>query len=184
MKKLAIISILLLAFTALMSATISGKLTSKKSHISFYSHTSFEDITANNYKAVSTLDTQTGELVFSVPMQSFEFEKALMQKHYNSKDFLDTKKYPKAKLVAMIQDINSVKFDKDGSYKISVKGKMTIKGVTNDIEEMATLIVKGEQLTLKSTFDLTLEDYKIAFEKGKPSTNVAKTLLIKVETIY
>lgn len=184
MKKVAIISGLILFVGVLASFTISGKLTSKKSHISFYSHTSIEDITANNYKSVSTLDTKTGELVFSVPMQSFEFEKALMQKHYNSKDFLDTKKFPKAKLVATITDISGVKFDTDGTYNVNVKGDMTIKGETNKISEKATLTVKGTALTLKSKFKITLADYKIAFESGKPSTNIAKTLDINVETVY
>jgi len=32
---------------------------------------------------VSTLDSKTGEMVFSVPIQSFEFEKSMMQKHFS-----------------------------------------------------------------------------------------------------
>ena len=73
-----------------------GKFVSSKTHIKFFSHTSVEDIQANNYASVSTIDPSSGDVVFSVPMQSFEFEKALMQKHFNGEDFLDTKQFPKA----------------------------------------------------------------------------------------
>jgi len=35
-------------------------------------------IEANNYKAVGTIETSFGDILFSVPMQSFEFKKSLM----------------------------------------------------------------------------------------------------------
>ena len=54
--------------------------------------------------------------MFSVPMQSFEFEKALMQEHFNSKKFLDTKTNSKAKLVGKIADLSKVGLSRgDGS---------------------------------------------------------------------
>ncbi len=58
-----------------------------------------------NTTAVSTINPATGKIVFSVPMQGFEFEKALMQKHFNGEDFLDTKEFPKAKLTGKITNI-------------------------------------------------------------------------------
>src|SRR5690554_3884714 len=62
---------------------VEEKLKSSKSHIKFFSTTPAEDIEAHNYKAISTINLQNGKVVFSVPMQSFEFEKSLMQKHFN-----------------------------------------------------------------------------------------------------
>jgi len=50
------------------------KQTSSKTHIKFFSTTAVENIESNNYKSVSVLDTKSGDVVFSVPMQSFEFE--------------------------------------------------------------------------------------------------------------
>ena len=85
------IVIILLAFVAFAFTTEETKLVNKTGHMHFYSHTDVEDITADNYKVVSTLNPSTGDVVVSVPMQAFEFEKALMQKHYNSPKFLDTK---------------------------------------------------------------------------------------------
>lgn len=179
--------ILFASFIMLISAAFVSpleKLVSQKTHISFFSSTPVEDITANNYKATSTLDTSTGDLVFSVPMQSFEFEKALMQKHYNGKDFLDTKSFPKSKFVGKITNLDKVDFTKDGTYEASVSGKMTIKDVTNNVDEKGTIIVNGGTVTAESTFDLTLADYGINFEKGKPASNIAKTIEITFKGEY
>lgn len=161
------------------------KLTSSKTHIWFFSSTPVEDITAHNYKAISTLDTESGDVIFSVPMQSFEFEKALMQRHFNGADFLDTKGFPKAKFVGKVIDISKVDFSKAGSYSVTVTGEMTIKGKTNQVSEPGTIEIDSDgTINAKSKFDLTLADYGVAFEKGKPSTNIAKTIKINFEGEY
>lgn len=178
-------SILTFVAIAAISITAFGqKMKTTKSHIKFFSHTVAEDIEANNYKAVGTLNPSTGDIVFSVPMQSFEFEKALMQKHFNSKKFLDTKQYPKAKLKGKITNLSEVNFKKDGEYKVTVKGELTLHGITKPITEKATIIVKNGKISGKSKFNITLADYKIAFEKGKPSTNIAKTVEVTIDVQY
>lgn len=184
MKKL-LISFLSITTLTLMSFTSdSGKYISNKSHIKFFSSTPVEDIEANNYKAISTINVESGEVVFSVPMQSFEFEKALMQEHFNQKNFLHTKKYPKAQLKGHIVNLKSIDFTKDGTYDGAFKGEMTIRGESKPIEAKGTLVVEGETITLTSDFDLTLADYGIAFKKGKPSTNIAKTIQVSVLSEY
>ena len=175
----AFVLALVFAFT-----TTGGKLTSNKTHIKFFSHTSIEDISANNYKAVSTLDKTTGDVVFSVPMQSFDFEKALMQKHYNSKDFLNTKKFPKAKMVGKITNLSDIKFDTDGTYSATIKGEMTLKGVTKTIEEKGSIKVSGKTVKVDSKFKLLLADYGIEFSKGKPASNIAKTVDVTLIAEY
>jgi len=185
MKKTTILSILAVVVISLTSLTASAqKLVSSTTHFKFFSSTPAEDIQANNYKAVGTIETNTGDLVFSVPMQSFEFEKALMQEHFNSKKFLDTKTNPKAKLVGKITDLSKVDFTKDGSYTIDVTGNLTINGVTNAINEKATISVADGKVSLMSTLNVTLNDYQIAFKKGKPSTNIAKTVEVTVHANY
>lgn len=178
--KIVSIVVLLIATTS----SFAQKLASQKTSISFFSHTAVEDIKSNNFKSVSTFDTSSGDLVFSVPMQSFEFEKELMQKHFNSSDFLDTKKEPKAKLVGKIINLSQINFMKDGTYNAEVLGELTIKGTTKTINEKAILIVKGATITLKSKFNILLADYGIAFKKGKPSTNIAKSIETTVEAEF
>ena len=182
-KTMLIFAVAGFTFIASAFSPAGEKLVSKAGHISFYSHTDVEDISANNYKVVSTINTTSGEVVFSVPMQAFEFEKALMQKHYNSPKFLDTKTYPKAKLKGTITNLSEINFQKDGTYNAIVKGDLELHGVTKPITEKGTITVSGNQVSIDAKMEITLEDYKIAFEKGKPSTNIAKTVevIIKAE---
>lgn len=176
---LAVLVVSLYSFT-----TTSGKLKSTKNHIHFFSHTDMEDISADNYSSVSTLDKLTGEAVFSVPMQSFQFEKALMQKHFNSPDFLDTKAFPKAKFIAKINHIEQVDFTKDGTYTVTITGNMTIKATTKSITEKGSIIINDGKVSVHSKFNLVLADYGISFEKGKPASNIAKNVEVTIDADY
>jgi len=181
MKKSGILMILMtVGILTTAFSPIGDKLVSSETHIKFFSTTPAEDIEANNFKSVSTFNQATGELVFSVPMQSFEFEKSKMQKHFNSSKFLDTKSNPKATL----NNPEKVDFNKSGVYSALVTGDLTINGVTKAINENVTFEVKGNEIILNSKFNITLADYKIAFEKGKPSTNIAKTVEVTVIAKY
>lgn len=182
MKKL--IFALPLAALVLFAFTGPGRLISKNTHVKFFSHTAVEDITANNYKVVSTLDPSSGEVGFLVPMQSFEFEKALMQEHFNGKDFLNTKDYPKAKFTGKITNLSEIDFSKDGTYTATVVGEMTIKDTTKPLETKGTITVNGQSVIANSTFKLVLADYGITFKKGKPSTNIAKEVEATVKAEY
>lgn len=185
MYKSKILLVAVLLFVSLTAFKLStSKYVSQKTHLNFYSHTDIEDISADNYKTISTLDTSSGEVVFSVPMQSFEFKKSLMQKHFNSAKFLDTKQFPKAKFVGKITNNNSIKYEVNGVYQVSIKGDMTIKGKTKTLMEKGSVTVVNGIVKVSSEFNLTLSDFGVAFEKGKPSTNIAKTVKVKVEAEY
>ncbi|CAN5332179.1 hypothetical protein BH23BAC2_BH23BAC2_00440 [soil metagenome] len=184
MKKSVIFTLASFIIISLASFTAATKLGSNKTHIKFFSSTPAEDIESNNYKAVSTIDPGSGEIVFSVPMQSFEFDKALMQKHFNNKEFLDTKSHPKAKLTGKITNLDDVNFSKDGTYNVEIKGDLTIKGSTKPFHEKGTINVKGQKVEANSKFTVTLADYGVAFEKGKPATNVAKSVEVTVFAEY
>jgi len=185
MKKsiLSLAIVIVAIITSAFSPTV-GKLVSKTGHVNFFSHTAIEDITADNYKVVSTLETTTGELIYSIPMQSFEFEKSKMQQHFNSGKFLDTKQFPKSKFKGMITNLSDVNFDVDGTYKANVTGDLTIHGETKSLTENATITIASGVVTIDVVMDITLADYKIAFEKGKPSTNIAKTVKATIKTVY
>ena len=71
------------------------KYMSTESTVSFYSEAPLENIEAESTKGKSILDVGTNEIVFSVPISSFIFEKSLMQEHFNEK-YMESDKYPKA----------------------------------------------------------------------------------------
>ena len=184
MKKLGLV--IALGFIVTMSSfrPDDTKVITKTGHINIFSHTVAEDIKANNYKVTSTLDPASGAMVFSVPMQGFEFEKALMQKHFNSPKFLDTKQFPKAKFKGAITNLSAINLTKDGTYNVSVKGDLSLHGITKKIEEKGMVTVKGGAITATSKFNIVLADYKIAFEKGKPSKNIAKEIELNIKMNY
>lgn len=159
------------------------KLITKTGHISFFSHTVAEDITAHNYKVTSAITLSTGAIVFSVPMQSFEFEKAMMQKHFNSPKFLDTKTFPKAKFKGSI-DGDKPDLTKNGKYNVTISGELTIHGVTKKVTEKGIIEVTDAAIKASAKFKVVLADYEIAFEKGKPSTNVAKEVELTLDLTY
>lgn len=161
-----------------------SKLVSNKTHVHFFSTTPAENIEANNFKSISTIDTKTGAIVFSVPMQSFEFKKWLMEKHFNTEKFLDTKAFPKAKLTGIITNLSDVNFEKNGTYNANVKGELTIKGKTNPINEKAIITVTGSNIKVNTKFNIILADYGVAFEKGKPSTNIGKSVEVTVDADF
>ena len=185
MKKLSILTLITIVTYSLVAfKPAPEKWVSSKTHVKFFSTTPAEDIEANNYSTVSTIDPGTGEVVFSVPMQSFEFEKSLMQKHFNQDDFLDTKNHPKAKFTGKITNLEEINWEEDGTYSATISGDLTIKGVTKPYTEKGSITVSGNSIKTNSTFNVTLADHSIAFEKGKPSTNVAKTVEITLIAEY
>ncbi len=184
MKNVSILAITLSILLFSAFTTIEDKLITKDVHISFFSHTAVEDIAANNYKVVSTLNMASGDVVFSVPMQSFEFENALMQKHFNGPDFLNTKEFPKAKFNGKINTIGNVDYTKDGTYNVQISGNLTIKDTSKPLSEKATITVEGEKISLDSKMKVVLANYGITFTKGKPSTNISKEVEVVVKAVY
>jgi len=84
----------------------------------------------------------------------------------------------------MVTNMSKIDLTKDGIYSVTVKGDLTMHGVTKSIDEKGTVTVKGGVMTATSKFKLVLADYKIAFEKGKPSKNIAKEVELTIKMDY
>jgi len=120
-----------------------------------------EKIEAINNEVANIVDGKTGNIVFQVPVKSFKFERELMQEHFNE-NYMESDKYPKAEFKGAISNLSAVTFTKDGTYNVSVAGKLTMHGVTNEVNVPGTITVKGNKITLKAKFATKLADYKIA----------------------
>ncbi|MCK5700758.1 MAG: hypothetical protein KAI29_06380, partial [Cyclobacteriaceae bacterium] len=68
-----------IVFALLLSSTwvMGQKYKSSEGEIKFYSEELLEDITAINKKVNSVFDSESGQIVFSIPMTGFNFEKSL-----------------------------------------------------------------------------------------------------------
>ncbi len=150
--------------------------------ITFSSEAPLEKIEASNQKATSIIDIATGKMEFAVLIKAFQFEKALMQEHFNE-NYMESDKYPKAIFKGTIADISAVDFSKDGNYPVKVKGKLTIHGETNEVEAEGTINVKDGKISAISTFEVAVADYKIKIP-SVVKDNIAKTVQISVDMNY
>jgi len=158
------------------------KIYTKNGNISFFSKTNMEDIKADNNQVMSVLNTQTGELQFSVLIKSFQFQKALMEEHFNE-NYLESGKYPKATFKGTIADIRKVNLTADGTYPVSVSGDLTMHGVTNKVTTKGKIVVTGGKITGNTIFSVALADYKIEVPK-LVENNIAKNIEITVNCLY
>ncbi len=176
MKKIKLLSIV---FILVASAGYSQKYITKNGYIKFYSETPMETIEAHNRQVNSALDISTGDFVFKVLIKSFEFEKALMQEHFNE-NYMESDKFPDATFSGKISNLSSIDFTKDGKYEADVEGDLKIHGESKKVKEKGTFEVMGGKITGKSVFMVHLADYKIKI----PNTvvnNIAEDIQVTVE---
>jgi polyisoprenoid-binding protein YceI len=133
------------------------KYTTEKTFVSFFSDAAIEDITAENTKTAGVFNAATGDIAFSVPIKEYQFQKSLMQEHFNEK-YMETEKYPKSTFQGKV---NGYDANATGTQSVTSTGKLTIHGETKDVEIPGTIEKQGDKLIMKSKFIVKLEDYKI-----------------------
>jgi hypothetical protein len=145
--------------------------------IGFYSKMPLEDIKAENNQVYAVIDAGKKNIAFTLLVKGFLFEKALMQEHFNE-NYIESDKYPKAVFTGAYT--GDVPTGKDGVYNVTVKGSLTMHGVTKPLEAPATIEVKGGKLLGRSSFKLKPEDYNITI----PSVvrdKIAKEMSVNVQ---
>ena len=174
MKRIVLVSALLM----LVSGLHAQKYFTRSGQISFFSSTSMEDIEAHNKTVTAIFDSQSGAIQFSVTMKSFQFEKALMQEHFNE-NYVESGKFPKATFKGVIENASSLDFTKNGTFTAEITGKLTIHGVTNDVVTTATFTVKNGVVTGEAKINVNPEDYKIEIP-GVVREKIAKELTVSM----
>src|ERR1700712_2531693 len=104
--------------------------------IGFYSKMPLEDIKAENNQVYAVIDAGKKNLAFTLLVKGFLFEKALMQEHFNE-NYIESDKFPKAVFTGAYT--GDVPTGKDGVYNVTVKGSLTMHGVTKPLEAPATI---------------------------------------------
>ncbi len=158
-----------------------GKFYTKSGKVSFFSSAPMENIEAKNKSSVCLLDTKTGDLQLAVLLKGFEFRKALMQEHFNS-DYVESDQYPKSEFKGQITNNNAVNYSLKGAYPVTIKGRLTIHGVTKDIETKGSIEVKDGKLQANAGFNILIADYKITVPKLYRD-NISKTIKISVDCL-
>lgn len=162
MKKLQfiILTVLLLSSTFVNAQ----RFITKNGFVHFFSNTSMEKIEADNKQVNSALDITTGDFIFKMLMKSFEFEKALMQEHFNE-NYVESDKFPNAEFKGKVMNMKEINFTKNGSYPAIIDGNLTIHGVTKKVQEKGTFIVKDGKINGQSKFQISLKEFNVIIPK-------------------
>lgn len=173
-------TLLSLTIALLLSVQLNAqRYATKTGFIRFYSEAPAENIEAVNRQVNSALDTQTGDFVFRLLMKGFQFEKALMQEHFNE-NYVESHKFPNATFNGKVVNAGSIDWSKNGTHEVEVSGDLTIKGITRKVTEKGTFEVKDGVITGKSKFYIKLADYDIKIPKAVVK-NIAETIEINVD---
>lgn len=155
LKKLITATILLVL---VHSGAHSQVYLTRNGFVGFYSKMPLEDIRAENNQVFAAIDHGKKTIAFTLLQRGFNFTKQLMQDHFNE-NYVESDKYPKATFSGSFS--GDVPLDKEGVYKVTVKGNLTLHNVTRPLETPATIEVKGGRLLGKAEFKLKPEDFNI-----------------------
>ena len=112
-------------------------------------------------------------------MKSFEFEKALMQEHFNE-NYVESHKFPKATFKGSIESYDQDMLTGSGNHTVNVSGDLTIHGVTNKLSTEVKLISNdGDSVKGTTSFILKPENFDIKIPKAVRD-NIAKEIEVNV----
>lgn len=166
-------------------ATVSAqdRYMTRTGHIAFHSATSVENIEADNNKVTSVWDASNGAIEFAVLIKAFEFEKALMQEHFNE-NYMESTTYPKAAFKGKLTGITAAQVKVPGSYDVIVEGDLTIHGVAKPLKAKGTVVVDASgAVKAISAFGVRPEDHGIKIP-GVVRKNIAEEIQVRVSMDY
>ena len=123
-------------------------------------------------------DPSKASIVVNIDPSSVDSNHAERDKHLRGDDFLDVKKYPKAKFV-------STSYQDKGNGMGVMSGNFTLHGVTKAINLDVQSVGNGNdpwggyRRGFVATTKIALKDYNINFNLGPASTHVDLTLSIE-----
>lgn len=161
-----------------VSMASAQKYKSFESKVRFFSEATLENIAADNADGSSVFDMESGNIVFSIPITSFEFSKSLMQEHFNE-NYMESEQYPKATFKGKIIGFKN----EAGLQNVTAEGDMNMHGETRSIKVDGTMEMKDGKLYLKSVFPVRLEHYKIKIPKVLWQ-NIAEEVEVTINFTY
>jgi polyisoprenoid-binding protein YceI len=174
------ISILLLAWLSSLNLAGQTLYASKNAQISLFSTAPIEDIAAKTSSGNSVYNAATGDLVFSVAINTFKFPKSLMEEHFNS-DYLESDKYPRATFKGKVQEHPDL--TKNGTYPITVVGELNVHNVKQNRTIQGNLTVNNGVVTMMAEFMVKCADHHIEIPR-LVFHNIAESIKMTVNATY
>lgn len=175
-KPMKPIYILLYFFLGTALAFGQEKYLTKQGYTSFFSSSPVEDIKADNHQVLSIIDTSNGAIAISILMKSFMFEKSLMQEHFNE-NYVESDQFPKAIFKGQILNFEALDAHKK---EVTIRGNITIHGVTKPLETKAFIIKSDQTISLNGSFPVKVADFGIKIP-SVVANNIAKVVEVTYE---
>ena len=137
----------------------------------------FEEIKASNEKVICVLMTETSEITCWMYVKDFQFERSLMQEHFND-NYIESKEYPRAIFKGRIEKFDFKK-STSSAKQHQISGKITIHGKTKKINCVEFLKKTDNGLELVTSIILNIADFNIkipAIVENKISKTVNVTI--------
>lgn len=154
MKKIMLL-LLLAVITKMTTAQI---YIAKACEITFFSASPLENIEATNKACKPIINTATNDVQMKIAISAFQFDKPLMQEHFNE-NYMETEKFPNAVFKGKINE--PIDWTKDGEYKVTVTGSLDMHGVKKDRTIDGLVKIKGQEITILSKFNIHIADHDI-----------------------
>ena len=155
-------TLLFLSFVAIAGTSMAEKKTTTSATVAFDASTAIDALPkAENKTVIAAVDTKTGSVAFEPTVKNFAFTNPMIQEHFNGEKWLNSDTYPKFSFKGKIADLTKVNFSKDGTYKVSVTGDLTVRDVTKNITAPATIVVNNGAISATSNFSIKLSDFGV-----------------------
>jgi hypothetical protein len=154
-----IISLVLIAVFVMMYLCGSAQTYAGKNiHVSLFSSTPLENIRAASENGTAVLIAATREIVVQVPVKSLEFDRKLMQEHFNE-NYMESDRFPYAKFKGIINE--QVDFAKDGEYDVTVNGILSVHGVDQKRSIPGKINIRAGVVQIGTAFTVACASHKI-----------------------
>lgn len=170
MKKITLLFLIFIATTTIAQE----KMTTNKGIINFEASVPFfEEVKAINKKTACVLITKTGEITCLAIIKNFQFERSLMEEHFNA-NYMESHRFPKAIFKGRIEKFDLKNIDSNAN-QYQIIGKITMHGKSKKIIVTGTIKKGAQGIELMTNFPLNTDDFKIEIPfivRSKVSKNV------------
>lgn len=180
MRNTYLLALLVAALGALAGppAAAQSRYQTRAGSITFFSTSPIEDIEARSQQTAAVLDLASGQVAFSVPIRSFQFERKLMQEHFNE-NYLESERYPKATFAGRLVAFKAATLAAGGAHAVTAEGDLTMHGVTHRVRVPGTVEVREGRLLVLATFNVAPADYNIEIP-ALVRAHIAKSVQVRV----
>lgn len=137
-----------------------------ESRVQFVSDATLEKISGVGHSMHGQIDVDPANLAatkgtIELDVKSIKTGVDLRDEHLNSDAWLDSKKFPKIKFqIGKVEGASSI--SQGQAVDLTVKGKLTMHGVTRDETATAKVRMTDKGLKVQANFKVNMENYKIS----------------------